>query len=154
MGDVPRSAKPYPWKCARCGQRSVNPATVDYCVPVEHEGRAYDVRVSQLPLARCEACGEIVLDNEANELISNALRGQLGVLMPAQIRDNRQRLGLTPQQLASALGVAEANLSRWETGLQIQSRALDRLLRLYFGCEQVRTVLADEAQLASLVSAD
>jgi len=47
--------------------------------------------------------------------------------------------------------VAVASLSRWETGGQIQQRALDRLLRLYFGCEQVRTVLADEAQLASLV---
>ena len=107
----------------------------------------------QLAVARCETCGEIVLDDEANALVSDVFRCQLDVLTPAQIRQNRERLGVTQARLAKDLGVAEASVSRWETGGQIQPQPLDRLLRLYFGCEQVRTVLADEAQLASLLSA-
>jgi putative zinc finger/helix-turn-helix YgiT family protein len=153
MSDETRPVKPYPWKCDQCRRRTVKPATVDYSVSIEHDGRTFEVAVTQLQAARCEACGEIVLDDEANERISKTFRAQLGLLTPAQIRQNRERLGLSAQQLANALGIAEASLSRLETGGQIQPRALDRLLRLYFGCEQVRTVLADEAQLASLVAA-
>ncbi len=143
--------KPFPWKCGKCRERTVEPATVDYSTTIEHDGRAYEVSVPELPVARCQNCGEIVLDDDANRRISETFRAQLGLLTPARIRQSRERLGLTQQQLAKDLGVAEASLSRWETGAQIQQRALDRLLRLYFGCEQVRTVLADEAQLASLV---
>lgn len=151
MSYEPHSLKPYPWKCAQCRQRTVNPETVDYSTTIEHDGRTYEIHVPQLPVARCETCGDIVLDDEANERISDAIRSQLGVLTPAQIRHSRERLGISPTQLARDLGVAETSLSRWEAGTQIQSRALDRLLRLYFGYEQVRAVLADEAQLASLV---
>ena len=149
---MPRSAKPYPWKCCCCGERTINPALIDYSVTIEHDGLAYDVRVPQLAVARCETCGDIVLDDEANEHVSDVFRHQLDVLTPAQIRQHRERLGVTKTQLAKDLGVAEPSLSRWETGGQIQPRPLDRLLRLYFGCEQVRTVLADEAQLASQLS--
>jgi putative zinc finger/helix-turn-helix YgiT family protein len=144
------STKPFPWKCGGCGERVVQSASVDYSVTIEHDGRSYEVEVPELQVARCEACGEVVLDDEANERISDAVRAQLGLLAPAQIRQNRERLGLTNQQLASALGIGEANLARLESGGQIQPRALDRLLRLYFGVEQVRTLLSDETQLASL----
>lgn len=146
----PGSVKPYPWKCAQCRQRTVNPTTIDYSTTIEHDGRTYELHVPQLSVARCETCGQVVLDDDANERISDALRRQLGVLLPAQIRQSRERLGISPTQLANDLGVAEASLSRWEAGAQIQSRALDRLLRLYFGYEQVRAVLGDEAQLSSL----
>lgn len=152
MSEESRIVKPYPWKCGRCRQRAVKPAIVDYSTTIEQDGRTYEVAVPQLPVARCETCGDIVLDDEANERISETFRALLALLTPAQIRQNRERLGLSPQQLADALGIAEAALSRLEAGGQIQPRALDRLLRLYFGCEQVRTVLADEAQLASLVA--
>lgn len=152
MSREPPSLKTYPWKCAQCRQRTVNPTITDYSATIEHDGRTYEIEVPQLPVARCESCGQVVLDDGANERISDAVRSQLGVLTPAQIRRSRERLGISPAQLANNLGVAEASLSRWEAGAQIQSRALDRLLRLYFGCEQVRTVLADDTQLASLVS--
>jgi transcriptional regulator with XRE-family HTH domain len=48
---------------------------------------------------------------------------------------------LSQKDLAERLGVAEATISRWETGAQIQSRALDNLLRVYFAVPEVRSVL-------------
>jgi putative zinc finger/helix-turn-helix YgiT family protein len=146
----PRSVKAYPWKCGQCRQRAVSPAAVDYSVNIEHDGRVMEVGIPQLPVMRCEACGEIVLDDDANIRVSDAILAHLRILTPVQIRQNRERLGASQAQLAKDLGVSEASLARWETGAQIQPRPVDRLLRLYFGCEQVRTVLADEAQLTSL----
>lgn len=70
MPEEPPSAKPYPWKCGRCRERTVSPALIDYLVNIEHDGLAYDVRVPRLPVARCQTCGEVVLDDAANERIS------------------------------------------------------------------------------------
>lgn len=150
MSNEPRSSKPYPWKCGQCGQRAVQPERVDYSAAIEHDGRCHSVEVPELQVARCTVCSEIVLDDEANRRVSEVIRAQLGLLTPEQIQQNRERLGLTNQQLAGAVGIGEASLARLESGGQIQPRSLDRLLRLYFGVEQVRTLLSDEAQLASL----
>ncbi len=43
--------------------------------------------------------------------------------------------------LAACLGIAEATLSRWLSGGLIQSRAMDNLLRVYFGIPAVRELL-------------
>jgi putative zinc finger/helix-turn-helix YgiT family protein len=128
-------SKPFPWKCGRCQRRAVVQSTSPYSVQMEHDGRTYAVSIPDLVAPRCQECGELVLDDAANERISGAFRQQLGLLTPEQIRANRERLGMTQRQLAGRLGIAEATLSRWETGGQIQQRALDRFLRLFFALE-------------------
>jgi DNA-binding transcriptional regulator YiaG len=92
----------------------------------------------------------MVRDDAANRRISNALRQQLRLLTPEQIRANRDALGLTQPELAGMLGIAVATLSRWETGAQIQQRAMDRLLRVTFAFEVVREALQDDRTLADL----
>jgi putative zinc finger/helix-turn-helix YgiT family protein len=142
--------KPFSWKCARCRERTVYPEVVDYAATLEHDGRAYDVRIPGLEVPRCRNCGTVVMVDAANRAVSDALRAAAALLTPAQIRKNREDLGLTQKQLASHLGVADATVSRWETGAQIQQRSLDRLLRLYFGMPGVRMALADEARVVQL----
>lgn len=51
---------------------------------------------------------------------------------PELIRRTRERLKLSQKQLAEELQVAESTLSRWESGMQIQQRAMDQYLRLVF----------------------
>ncbi len=142
--------KPYPWKCGNCGRRSVKPAMIPYSVDMEHDGRTYSVNIAELKAPRCEECGEVVLDDHANRQISDAFRQQIGLLTPQQIRENRERLGNTQKELAAVLGIAEATLSRWETGAQIQQRVMDRFLRLYFAIPSVREALADEKGMQAL----
>ena len=142
--------KPFPWKCGRCGERAVVPAIVSYTTQIEHDGRSYSVTVPALEIPRCSKCGAMVRDDPSNRRISDALRQQLGLLTPEQIRKNRETLGLTQRQLANRLGIADATLSRWETGAQIQQRSMDRLLRLYFAFDNVRTVLEHEPALRQL----
>lgn len=90
------------------------------------------------------------MDDEANQQISDAFRELAGLLTPGQIRQNREQLGKTQREVAASLGIAEATLSRWETGAQIQQRAMDRLMRLYFAFPTVQESLADEQVVRSM----
>jgi putative zinc finger/helix-turn-helix YgiT family protein len=111
-----------------------------------HDGRTYVVEVPALLVPRCGHCGELVFNYPAEEQVRRALRARLGVLTPEQIRAGRALLGLSQKDIADRLGVAEATISRWETGAQIPSRAMDNLLRVYFAVPQVRDVLLGAQQ--------
>jgi transcriptional regulator with XRE-family HTH domain len=88
--------------------------------------------------------------DSANRAVSDALRRAAGLLTPGQIRTNREALGLTQKQLAGLLGLADATVSRWETGAQIQQRSLDRFQRVFFAFEEVRVALAEEQNITEL----
>jgi putative zinc finger/helix-turn-helix YgiT family protein len=136
-----RATRPFPWKCGNCREREVFPSEGEYTTEVVHDGRSYVVTLPDLRAPRCRSCGEIILDTDANRQISQAFRRQAQLLAPEEIRQKRKALGLTQEQLAATLGVAEATLCRWETGAQIQQRSLDKLLRLFFDLPEVRVAL-------------
>jgi transcriptional regulator with XRE-family HTH domain len=112
----------------------------------EHDGRKYSFSVPNLDVLRCENCGAIVLDDSANERIECALREAIGLLSPSEIRRRREALGLNQQQLADYLRISMYTLSRWETGTQIQQRAMDAFLRTFFEVAEARRFLGGEDQ--------
>jgi DNA-binding transcriptional regulator YiaG len=120
---------------------------------MEHDGREYTVTVPQLEILECEACHARVLPDKAHERLLDGLRRGAGLLTPGQIREARQALELHQKDLALALRVAPETVSRWETGAQIQQRAMDCLLRLFFALEEVREFLADESRMRVLGAA-
>jgi DNA-binding transcriptional regulator YiaG len=83
----------------------------------------------------------MIFDNNADEQISAALRKHLGLLSPTEIRAGRKALHLSQRQIAATLGVAEASISRWETGALIHSRAIDNFLRAFFHLPELRAAL-------------
>jgi DNA-binding transcriptional regulator YiaG len=90
----------------------------------------------------CERCGAVVLDDSANEALKEALRAEAGLLMPAEIPQNREALGLTRQQLAELLlRISLFTLTRWETGAQIQQRAMGILFLLFFQSAEAGRIL-------------
>jgi putative zinc finger/helix-turn-helix YgiT family protein len=143
---------PFPWPCSQCGLRTVERETLAYSTEVPYDGRNYTVELAEFRVPRCRNCGAMVLDDEANDQITAALRLQLGLLTPEQIHRNRDALGLKQRDFAALLGVGESTVSRWETGAQIQQRSLDKLMRLYFAIPEVREALADKDGLATLGS--
>ena len=145
---VPASAhrRPFPWRCSNCKKKEVRLSTVPYTAKVKQDGRIYEIAIQALEIPRCDACGELVFNDSADEQVSAALRDYLHLLTPDQIRRSRKALDLTQRELSNRLGVAEATLSRWETGALIQSRAMDNLLRAYFGLPEVRAALRGEGQ--------
>ncbi len=134
--------KPFPWKCGHCRERAVYRVTLDTCTTeLDHDRRKHLISVANFPVARCEKCGSIILDDAATRRLSDALRSTAGLLQPGEIRAGREALGLSQKERASYLQIAEATLSRWETGAQIQQRSLDKLLRGFFGVEEFRRFL-------------
>lgn len=144
--NLERKTKPFPWRCPKCLQKKMNPALASYETEIKHDGRLHAIHIPNLRVPKCENCGEFVLDNEADEQITAALRKKLGLLSPEHIRSAREALGLTQKELARRLGIAPETISRWETGMLIQSRAMDNLMRLYFAFPKVRAVLTGDNQ--------
>jgi len=133
--------RPFPWHCPKCRKNEVRPAIISYRCDMAHDGQLYSVTVPELTVPRCGHCGELLFNYPAEEQIRNALRGQLRLLTPDEIRAARTALGLSQKELAGRLGVVETTITRWETGDQIQPRAMDNLLRVFFALPEVRSVL-------------
>ena len=126
------TTRTYPKRCGKCGHRAMQLVTVPYTTIIEHDGRAYRVEIPALMVPQCNNCQALSIDDEADRQISAAFRREARLLTPEEIRQGREKLGLTQKQFANLLGVGEATISRWETGAQIQQRAMDRFLRVCF----------------------
>lgn len=138
--------RPFPWRCRRCGKDRVVLTRVPYDAEVRHDGRLHSFRVPDLEIPICQSCGEKVFTECADEQIGDSLRSHLRLLMPVEIRAELKRVGLNQKDAAEHLGVAEATLSRWITGTQIQSRAMDNFLRVFFAFSDVRSLLSGDTQ--------
>jgi putative zinc finger/helix-turn-helix YgiT family protein len=124
-------------------------ATVHYVTNIEHDGRTYVVEIPALSVPRCANCEAISIDDQADREISAAFRREARLLTPEEIRNGRDRLALTQMQFANLLGVGEATVSRWETGAQIQQRALDRFLRVCLASPAVVEMLRSDFQASA-----
>lgn len=145
--------RPFPRRCPRCAKKEVALGQVPYDAEIRHDGRLYKFAVPNLEIPVCRACGEKVFSVQVDEQLNAALRLHLRLLAPEEMRAALERIGMTQRDAADRLGVAEATLSRWLTGAQIQSRAMDNLLRVFFEFPQVRKALRGDAQDVQLGTA-
>jgi hypothetical protein len=100
--DKKPAEKPFPWRCPKCRQLTVNRVTMPYRCQRTHDGHVVTVEVPNLVVPRCSNCGEIVFDYAADEQIRAALRTQLGPTETATSDGHETRLegaGL-PEELA------------------------------------------------------
>ncbi len=125
-----------------CRERAVFPTTLPaYSEEMEHDGRKYSVALTDFNVLQCRQCSEIVLDDDADKRLNDALRKAVGLLAPDEIRQNRLALGYTQQLLADCLRISMFTLSRWESGAQIQQRGMDALMRVFFQSGEARAIL-------------
>jgi DNA-binding transcriptional regulator YiaG len=147
----PMREKPFPWKCGNCREKAVTRATVPYSVDVRHDWDVHHVTIPDLVVPKCENCGELILDDLANERISHEFRETAGLLQPSDIHRHREALNLTQRELAARLGVSELMLAAWERGGIFQPKGYDLVLRLFFHLPEVRDALKDPANGAELL---
>jgi putative zinc finger/helix-turn-helix YgiT family protein len=90
--------------------------------------------VPSIPRLRCPKCDEVVLRfEEARRLNVDAIaryRKRHGLLCADAVRAIRKELGVTQRELARLLRLGGNTLSRWESGRNVQTAAMDVLLRL------------------------
>jgi putative zinc finger/helix-turn-helix YgiT family protein len=86
------------------------------------------------PHLACPKCGEQILDyQDAARLQERAFsmyREKHGLLSADDIRSLRERMGLTQANLARLLRLGANTVSRWESGRNVQTAAMDLLLRM------------------------
>jgi DNA-binding transcriptional regulator YiaG len=124
--------------CSVCQQKSLQLLTTVYATEVKHDGRSYHVSLPQLTYYQCSICRTVILPDQADIEVGLELRRVANLLLPSEILAGRTRLGWSQKQLAELLNVAEATVSRWESGGQIQPHGYDRTLRAVFGNAGVR----------------
>jgi putative zinc finger/helix-turn-helix YgiT family protein len=140
--------RPFPWRCRHCGKDQVFPTTTPYDAEVRHDGRVHTFQIPNLELPVCRACGEKVFTEQVDAQVTAGLRAHLHLLAPEEMRAALARVNLTQKEAAERLGIAEATLSRWLNETQIQSRALDNLLRVFFAFPEVRAALNGQREQA------
>jgi putative zinc finger/helix-turn-helix YgiT family protein len=83
---------------------------------------------------RCPKCNEVVLQfTDAKRLQEDAIalyRKRHGLLSADEIRAIRERYELTQAELARLLRLGANTVSRWESGRNVQTAAMDMLLRI------------------------
>src|SRR5438105_3795443 len=109
-----RKVKPFPWMCADCREKTVLPVQREYSLPALHDGTTYELTIRDMLIPTCSRCGLAIITSEICERISAELRRAAGIMTPEEIRFNREKLGMLGAQLAAALRVDEATLTRWE----------------------------------------
>src|SRR5438094_660349 len=95
--------RPFPWACGTCREKAVWPVTVDYTAEMGHDGAMYQVTVPGLEVLECRQCQARMLSDESYEKLSEALRRQVGLLTPDEIKQQRKALGWSQQELADYL---------------------------------------------------
>lgn len=127
--------------CPVCGEAALKPAI--FSDTFRHNER--DLVVDGLEGYECSKCNadpiypEQIRRNERR--IREAKRRVDGLLSGHQIREVRERLGLSQQEAATLFGGGTNGFSKYERGETAQSVAMDRLLRL---------VMADPSKLDEL----
>ena len=115
--------------CPTCGT-TMHPHHGPRTLPVNGEV----MRVPGCSYLLCPKCGESLTDLEQTGYLfdrAHALyRAKHHLLSPDEVRAIRERHGLTQAALARLLKLGANTISRWEAGRNVQSGAMDVLLRL------------------------
>jgi putative zinc finger/helix-turn-helix YgiT family protein len=115
--------------CPNCGS-TMRERSATLRFPVNGE----EIAIPNAAHLRCPKCHEVVLRmDQARKLRERALdayRSRYDLLSADEIRSIRERHHLTQVQLARLLRLGGNTISRWESGRNVQTAAMDVLLRL------------------------
>ncbi len=96
---------------------------------------------------RCPSCEEEILLPEQMDAVqrraSAAIRREEDLLLPEEIRQIREGMGLSQESFERLLGVGPKTVVRWERGTVFQNKATDTLLRVLRALPDTALFLAE-----------
>lgn len=99
-------------------------------MPVPENVPGGPISIENASWEACESCQEEIIPDQLSKTIEKVRYKRLGLLSPAEIKQIRQRTGLSAIEMAQILGAGDKSYTRWENGRSMQSKATDTLLRL------------------------
>jgi DNA-binding transcriptional regulator YiaG len=94
---------------------------------LEGDGIAETIRID-VPVRIDPDTGEEVLMPEALELIEKTKARRMGLMSPDEIRELRERLALTQEEMSELLQIGAKTYTRWETSRARVSRSMNVIL--------------------------
>ena len=76
-----------------------------------------------------EELEEWLLSPESLQKIDDTKARRMGLLLPEELKELRERLGLSQREIANKLEIGEKTWSRWESGRHRPSRSMNLLVR-------------------------
>jgi putative zinc finger/helix-turn-helix YgiT family protein len=112
-----------------CGEDSARLSFEDETFPYGDEKNQVILR-ARVPVWHCQQCRAQYTAAEAEDIRHAEVCRYLRRLTPAELRQIREKYGLSQQVWAERTALGVASVKRWETGNLIQNAAIDRYLRL------------------------
>ncbi len=97
-------------------------------IPTPDGSKVAETVKIKVPALRDPQNGEIFLTGEALRAIDKTKARYMGVLLPTEIRELRQRLGMTQREMSRLLRIGDKTYTRWEKGRERPSQAMNVLL--------------------------
>jgi DNA-binding transcriptional regulator YiaG len=82
----------------------------------------------RVPALRDPKTQEIFLTGEALHMLDKAKARHMGVLLPDEIKELRQRLEVTQKDMSNLLGIGEKTYTRWEAGRGRPTQSSNKIL--------------------------
>jgi putative zinc finger/helix-turn-helix YgiT family protein len=115
--------------------------TVPFDIYIPATGNRAAIKVDTIRIeVITDAFGNEMVTPESTALIEKTQARYMGLMVAEDIRDLRNRLDVSQDQLSDALGCGKKSLSRWENGREYPSQLVNTLLRLL---EEDKVTLAD-----------
>ena len=110
-----------PTICPLCGEASLEERCGAYQLEPPDNIPGGMITVKEGTWQACTSCGEEILPHDLSKAIEAERCRRLGLLTPVEIKQVRERTGLSAVDMAQLLGVGDKSYTRWETGRSVQT---------------------------------
>jgi HTH-type transcriptional regulator / antitoxin MqsA len=118
-------------ECPICGAETLEDRKGDYRFPLPQNFAPHKaIVVSKAEWQACGSCGEVILSPDLEKKLEAERYRLLGLLAPSEIKQVRERIGVSQLEMAKLLGVGEKTYTRWESATSLQNKSMDNLIRL------------------------
>lgn len=117
-------------KCPMCGAGVLKDEICDHETYAREGTHNIKIVIKDLAIKRCTSCKEEFMPKEALERVQSEKHKRRGLLTMGQLKELRTKLGYTQVEMADLLGVGKKTYLRWEKGLYLQNKSMDRYIRL------------------------
>lgn len=93
----------------------------------DQTGVAERVKVS-VPVCFDESISEWVLTEEAHQIIDDTKARFMGLILPSQMKELRERLDYSQAEMGQLFQIGEKSWTRWETGKHRPTRSMSLLI--------------------------
>lgn len=124
--------------CFECENGALHAVVEDYTTTLPEFGK---VIVQNVPMERCDECGDTVIGDAGHKFIENYLDKLTGAITPSEIQAFLDKYSITQKEAAEITGYGEKNISRWLRGHMRPSKSVSNNLRTLLASKEAFEIL-------------